>query len=183
MKGEPGFDSIEDMAKKKSGSRSRKKSTKKASKKKKTSSKTKLRWEDECIENMQSIVKQSKTSKAALMVFSTSGDLVFQSGMKTSQDFTSLGALLAGVQGAKIQLDKMLGLQTALMAAGEGKQVYWVEHLNDWMILGLRIPRSARLQNFYKLLKKNKLQDARVNVSEALDGLAGAAVDAAFGNN
>lgn len=168
------------MAKKKSKP-SKKKTSKKKAPKSKSSKTSALSWQDQGQEFVQQLCKQSKSSKARLAVLSLSGDLIFQSGFKKGQDFTSIGALLAGLNGAKTQLESMLGTKTTLWTAGDKKSFYWVEHLKNWLVIGVHIPHGASLKKLYTHLNKRKPQKQTHSVAEALDGLADEALDAAWG--
>lgn len=124
-----------------------------------------------------------KNSRSAIVVFSKSGDLIFQVGMKSAQDFTGLGAIVSGLQGAKAHLDKLLSVKSIETYCGDAKNFYWIYEMKDWYVLGVRVQQKANLEKLFKHLKKQKPRNEKANVAEALDGLSGDAVDAAFGSS
>jgi len=140
-----------------------------------------LSWSESGQEIAKGLIK--KTPRSAIVVFSKSGDLIFQVGMKAEQDFTGLGAIISGLQGAKSHLDTLLSVKSLETYCGDAKNFYWIYEMRDWFVLGVRVPQKANLEKLFKHLKKQKPRDERSNVAEALDGLSGAAVDAAFGSS
>lgn len=150
---------------------------------KKSAKKQKLSWHDEGATLLQAIAKKSG-SASSIFVLTKNGDLIFQAGKKLTSDLTSVGTLASSVLAASHQLQKHLLLKPSGAQFGEPSKSCWVEPVSDWIVLGVKIKKSAALEKFYKhLKKKQKTQSTaakRVNTFEALEGLTEAAVDAAF---
>ncbi len=136
----------------------------------------KLSWQEQ---GLISAKKLCKSKKSGLLVLTQSGDLVFKAGYAEKLDAVSVGALASGLEGARIQLDKLSGIKSKLSIFGDTKTGYWVESFGSWLVLGFRLPRNQALMSFYKHLKKKTDQSSR-KTPEALSGLSDAGLDAAL---
>jgi len=137
-------------------------------------------WKDEVAQILQRLTKASPS--AMILVFSSNGDLVFQSKTRLSLDTTSIGALVTAIEGARGELNRLFKIKTDMTNFSQGKQSFWLKALGNWVVVGLNVKASKSLESLYRLLKKHGLdgQDFRRGTSEAFDGLTGVAVEAAL---
>ncbi|PIR22162.1 MAG: hypothetical protein COV44_09090 [Deltaproteobacteria bacterium CG11_big_fil_rev_8_21_14_0_20_45_16] len=145
----------------------------------------KLSWDTQALQIMNDILRRGRVSRACLFVLSSNGDLVLQAGSCKGLDFTSIGALAAAAEGVKRQLSALLSSKTESINFGDEKSGFWMRNINSWFVVGVRLPTKTKgLDNFYKHLKKKRPEEhskhSRQNTAEALDGLSGEAVEAAF---
>lgn len=157
---------------------------KKAKKQSKTSkSKPKLSWQEEGQKLLQSISKKAGRS-ATILVLSRNGDLIFREGKKMGADLTSVGALASSIRAAAFQLEQTLKTKASFAQFGEPGKGFWIEEVSEWIVVGIKMKKSAAFQSFYKHLKKKQKHltsgASGSSTFEALEGLTEAAVDAAF---
>jgi hypothetical protein len=138
--------------------------------------KAKLSWHEEASVLAQKICK---SKKSGLIVLTQSGDAILKAGAAVKLDHTSIGALASAMDGARQQMDRLCGLKTKISLFGDVKSGCWVEPVQTWLVIGLRLPKSATLEKLYKHLKK-KSEKSGSKASEALAGLSDAGLDAAL---
>ena len=160
----------------------KKPSKKKSTGLKKTPAKN-MSWAEESAWHLLNYLKQTKSSGGQIVVMSTYGDVLVRAGKKKDLDWVSLGSLAASVSSTENAFKALVGFSCSPIQMGElGKNLWMVSASGGWIILGMNAPYISKyLSAFMKHLKAMPAQEGAASGSnEALDGMSGASVDAAF---